>query len=39
LNGHSIGRYQIHAGKTVPIVDNGDQTKMEASFDLISFNI
>lgn len=29
LNGHSIGRYQIHAGKTVPIVDNGDQTKME----------
>ncbi|KAJ1341376.1 hypothetical protein BSLG_004106 [Batrachochytrium salamandrivorans] len=29
LNGHSIGSYQIHAGKTVPIVDNGDQTMME----------
>lgn len=29
LNGHSIGRYQIHAGKTVPIVKNTDQTKME----------
>ena len=28
LNGHSIGRYQIHAGQSVPIVDNGDQTKM-----------
>lgn len=29
LNGHSIGPYQIHAGKTVPIVKTGDQTKME----------
>jgi methionyl aminopeptidase len=29
LNGHSIGPHQIHAGKTVPIVKNGDQTKME----------
>ncbi|KAJ3096943.1 Methionine aminopeptidase 2 [Phlyctochytrium planicorne] len=29
LNGHSIGSYQIHAGKTVPIVKGGDQTKME----------
>jgi methionyl aminopeptidase len=29
LNGHSIAPYQIHGGKTVPIVDNGDQTKME----------
>jgi methionyl aminopeptidase len=29
LNGHSIGKYKIHAGKTVPIVNNGDQTKME----------
>ena len=29
LNGHSIGPYNIHAGKTVPIVKNGDQTKME----------
>ncbi|KAI8922444.1 putative methionine aminopeptidase [Powellomyces hirtus] len=29
LNGHSIGTYHIHAGKTVPIVKGGDQTKME----------
>lgn len=29
LNGHSIAPYQIHAGKTVPIVKGGDQTKME----------
>jgi len=29
LNGHSIGKYKIHAGKTVPIVNNHDQTKME----------
>jgi len=29
LNGHSIGPYQIHGGKSVPIVKNGDQTKME----------
>ncbi|TPX33566.1 hypothetical protein SmJEL517_g03548 [Synchytrium microbalum] len=29
LNGHSIGRYQIHGGKTVPIVKGGEQTKME----------
>ncbi|MES1915106.1 MAG: hypothetical protein MHM6MM_007100 [Cercozoa sp. M6MM] len=29
LNGHSIERYRIHAGKSVPIVDNGDSTKME----------
>ncbi|KAJ3179833.1 Methionine aminopeptidase 2B [Geranomyces variabilis] len=29
LNGHSIGPYHIHAGKTVPIVKGGDQTKME----------
>ena len=26
LNGHSIGRYSIHGGKTVPIVKGGDQT-------------
>lgn len=32
LNGHSISPYQIHAGKTVPIVaGSGDQTKMEVS--------
>lgn len=29
LNGHSIDRYQIHAGKSVPIVKGGEQTKME----------
>ena len=29
LNGHSIGPYQIHAGKSVPIVKGGDATKME----------
>ncbi|KAL0772385.1 hypothetical protein Bca101_037536 [Brassica carinata] len=29
LNGHSIGPYQIHAGKSVPIVKGGEQTKMD----------
>lgn len=29
LNGHNIGRYQIHGGKSVPIVKSSDQTKME----------
>jgi methionyl aminopeptidase len=29
LNGHDIGNYQIHGGKSVPIVKGGDQTKME----------
>ncbi|RID70211.1 hypothetical protein BRARA_C02248 [Brassica rapa] len=29
LNGHSIGRYQIHAEKSVPNVKGGEQTKME----------
>jgi methionyl aminopeptidase len=29
LNGHSIAPYQIHAGKSVPIVKGGDMTKME----------
>ncbi|CAN6808222.1 unnamed protein product [Brassica oleracea] len=29
LNGHSIGRYQIHADKYVPNVKGGEQTKME----------
>lgn len=29
LNGHSIGDYNIHAGKSVPIVKNQDTTKME----------
>ncbi|VDN27043.1 unnamed protein product, partial [Gongylonema pulchrum] len=29
LNGHSIGPYRIHAGKTVPIVKGGERTKME----------
>ena len=29
LQGHSIAPYQIHAGKSVPIVAGGDATKME----------
>lgn len=29
LNGHNIAPYVIHGGKSVPIIDNGDQTKME----------
>lgn len=29
LNGHNIGDFEIHSGKTVPIVANGDMTKME----------
>ncbi|PAV84893.1 hypothetical protein WR25_25205 [Diploscapter pachys] len=29
LNGHSIGQYRVHGGKTVPIVKGGDSTKME----------
>jgi len=29
LNGHSIGPYQIHAGKSVPIVKNSESTIME----------
>ena len=29
LNGHSIGPYQIHAGKSVPIVKCEESTKME----------
>jgi methionyl aminopeptidase len=29
LSGHSIGLYQIHGGKSVLLVENDDQTKME----------
>jgi len=29
LNGHNIGQWRIHGGKSVPIVKGGDQTKME----------
>ncbi|TFK26643.1 peptidase M24A, methionine aminopeptidase [Coprinopsis marcescibilis] len=29
LSGHSINRYQIHGGKSVMLVKNNDQTKME----------
>jgi len=29
LNGHSIGPYRIHAGKTVPIVKGGETVRME----------
>jgi len=32
LNGHSLGPYEIHAGKTVPIVKGGEQTKMEVLY-------
>ncbi len=32
LNGHSIAPYRIHAGKSVPIVKGGDETKMEVRF-------
>jgi hypothetical protein len=36
LNGHSIGPYQIHAGKSVPIVKGGDATKMEEGEEALS---
>jgi methionyl aminopeptidase len=29
LNGHSIKRWNIHAGKQVPCVKNGDERRME----------
>eukprot|EP00803_Ostreobium_quekettii_P002597 evm.model.scf_2072.1 EVM.evm.TU.scf_2072.1 scf_2072:22167-28285(-) len=29
LNGHSIGQYRVHGGKSVPIVKGGEQTRME----------
>ena len=29
LNGHSIAPYNIHGGKSVPIVKGGEQTRME----------
>ncbi|XP_014673104.1 PREDICTED: methionine aminopeptidase 2-like [Priapulus caudatus] len=29
LNGHSLGQYRIHAGKTVPIVKGGEAIRME----------
>ena len=29
LHGHSIGQYNIHGGKSVPIVKGGEGTKME----------
>lgn len=29
LSGHSINRYQIHGGKSVQLIKNNDQTKME----------
>jgi methionine aminopeptidase len=37
LNGHSIDPYHIHAGKTVPIVKGGDQTKMEVRLGYVRF--
>lgn len=40
LNGHSIGPYEMHAGKSVPIVKTDDQTKMEEGeiFAIETFN-
>ena len=32
LNGHSIGPYQIHAGKSVPIVKGGEATRMRSEW-------
>lgn len=29
LQGHLIGQYHIHAGKSVPIVKGGEATRME----------
>ena len=29
LNGHSIGQYNIHGGKSVPIVKGGEGSRME----------
>lgn len=34
LNGHSIGQYRIHSGKTVPIVKGGEATRMEVCTSL-----
>lgn len=34
LNGHSIGQYRIHSGKTVPIVKGGEATRMEVTTTL-----
>ena len=37
LNGHSIGQYRIHAGKTVPIVKGGEATRMEVGYSSMIF--
>ena len=37
LNGHTVGPYQIHAGKSVPIVRGGEQTRMEVGLLMIHF--
>ena len=29
LCGHTVGKYKVHAGKSVPCYNNGDNTKME----------
>lgn len=36
LNGHSIGQYRIHSGKTVPIVKGGEATRMEVGTQIKS---
>ena len=38
LNGHSIGPYRIHAGKTVPIVKGGEATRMEVLIILFVYH-
>lgn len=38
LNGHSIGQYRIHGGKTVPIVKGGEATRMEVCIHVIIIN-
>lgn len=37
LNGHLIGPYRIHAGKTVPIVKSSDTTRMEVCLSISFF--
>ena len=32
LQGHMIGQYHIHAGKSVPIVKGGEAVRMEVNY-------
>ena len=38
LNGHSIGPYQIHAGKSLPIIKNNESTRVGKSLPIIKNN-